>query len=122
MLKRFLSIVLISSLVFLTACSHQKKEEKLTSEADLYNAAEEQLEHEQWETAIKNLQKLEENFLKEPLSEKLCVIFEQETEGGLCEGHTEKYLKVRCKAAPGEEIYVLPKEIKDCIIYAERMK
>ena len=62
MLKRFLSIVLISSLVFLTACSHQKKEEKFTSEADLYNAAEEQLEHEQWETAIKNLQKLEENF------------------------------------------------------------
>jgi len=62
MLKRFLSIVLISSLAFLTACSHSKKEEKFTSEADLYNAAEEQLEHEQWETAIKNLQKLEENF------------------------------------------------------------
>lgn len=63
MLKRFLSIVLISSLAFLTACSSSdKKEEKFTSEADLYNAAEEQLEHEQWETAIKNLQKLEENF------------------------------------------------------------
>ncbi len=62
MLKQFLSIVLISSLAFLTACSHTKKEEKLTSEADLYNAAEEQLEHEQWETSIKNLQKLEENF------------------------------------------------------------
>jgi outer membrane protein assembly factor BamD len=63
MLKRFLSIVLISSLVLLTACSSRdEKEEKFTSEADLYNAAEEQLEHEQWETAIKNLQKLEENF------------------------------------------------------------
>ena len=71
---------------------------------------------------IEEAEKLEENFLKEHLSEKLCVIFEQETEGGLCEGHTDKYLKVRCKAAPGEEIYVLPKEIKDCIIYAERMK
>src|ERR1051325_4979732 len=63
MLKRFLSIVLVSSLVLLTACSsREKKEEKFISEADLYNAAEEQLEHEQWETAIKNLQKLEENF------------------------------------------------------------
>jgi len=63
MLKRFLSIVLVSSLVLLTACSsREEKEEKFTSEADLYNAAEEQLEHEQWETAIKNLQKLEENF------------------------------------------------------------
>ncbi|RYY76743.1 MAG: outer membrane protein assembly factor BamD [Gammaproteobacteria bacterium] len=63
MLKRFLSIVLIGSLIFLTACSsREEKEEKTVSEADLYTAAEEQLEHEQWETAIKNLQKLEENF------------------------------------------------------------
>jgi len=63
MLKRFLSLVLIGSLALLTACSSStKKEEKFVSEADLYNAAEEQLEHEQWEVAIKNLQKLEENF------------------------------------------------------------
>lgn len=63
MLKRFLPIILIGSLALLTACSSsEKKEEKFTSEADLYNAAEEQLAHEQWETAIKNLQKLEENF------------------------------------------------------------
>ena len=63
MLKRFLPLALIGSLALLTACSSSdKKEEKFTSEADLYNAAEEQLEHEQWETAVKNLQKLEENF------------------------------------------------------------
>jgi len=64
MLKRFLPLALIGSLALLTACSSsdKKKEEKFTSEADLYNAAEEQLEHEQWEVAIKNLQKLEENF------------------------------------------------------------
>jgi len=63
MLKRFLTVALLGSLVLLTACSHSdKKEEKFVSEADLYHAAEEQLEHEQWETAVKNLQKLEENF------------------------------------------------------------
>lgn len=63
MLKRFLPFVLFGSLALLTACSSSdKKEEKFTSEADLYHAAEEQLEHEQWETAVKNLQKLEENF------------------------------------------------------------
>ena len=39
-----------------------KKEDKFVSEADLYTAAEEQLQHEQWETAVKNLQKLEDNF------------------------------------------------------------
>lgn len=63
MLKRFLPFALFGSLALLTACSSsEKKEEKFTSEADLYHTAEEQLEHEQWETAVKNLQKLEESF------------------------------------------------------------
>lgn len=63
MLKRFLPFALLGSIALLAACSSSdKKEEKFTSEADLYHAAEEQLEHEQWETAIKNLQKLEDNF------------------------------------------------------------
>jgi len=63
MLKRFLPLALFGALALLTACSSSdKKEEKFTNEADLYNAAEEQLEHEQWEIAIKNLQKLEEHF------------------------------------------------------------
>jgi len=63
MLKRFLPFALFGSLALLTACSSsEKKEEKFVSEADLYHAAEEQLEHEQWETAVKNLQKLEESF------------------------------------------------------------
>jgi outer membrane protein assembly factor BamD len=63
MLKRFLPIALFGALALLTACSSSdKKEEKFTSEADLYTAAEEQLERQQWETAIKNLQKLEEHF------------------------------------------------------------
>lgn len=63
MLKRFFPFALFAALALLTACSSSdKKEEKFTSEADLYNAAEEQLEHEQWETAVKNLQKLEEHF------------------------------------------------------------
>lgn len=64
MLKRFLPIALFGSLALLVACSSsdKKKEEKFTSEADLYQAAEEQLEHEQWEQAIKNLQSLEDHF------------------------------------------------------------
>jgi outer membrane protein assembly factor BamD len=63
MLKRFLPLALFAALALLTACSSSdNKEEKFTSEADLYNAAEEQLEHEQWEAAVKNLQKLEEHF------------------------------------------------------------
>ncbi len=62
MLKRFLPFVLVGSLTLLTACSSTKKEEKTISEADLYHAAEEQLDNEQWEASIKNLQSLEENF------------------------------------------------------------
>jgi outer membrane protein assembly factor BamD len=63
MLKRFLPIALLGSLALLTACSSSdKKEEKFTSEADLYHAAEDNLQHEQWEPAVKNLQSLEENF------------------------------------------------------------
>ena len=63
MLKRFLPLAFFGALALLTACSSSdEKEEKLTSEADLYTAAEEQLAREQWEPAIKNLQKLEEHF------------------------------------------------------------
>lgn len=53
---------LVCALLFLTACSSGPKEPKFTSEADLYHAAEGQLNRHQWETAIKNLQTLEENF------------------------------------------------------------
>lgn len=63
MLKRFLPYVLVGSLVLLTACSsNKKKEPEYTSEADLYNTAERQLSLQQWETGIKNLQSIEENF------------------------------------------------------------
>lgn len=61
MLKRFLPFALFGSLALLAACSSTKKETDI-SEADLYHAAEEQLQAEQWEAAIKNLQSLEENF------------------------------------------------------------
>lgn len=62
MFKRFLPFALFASLVLLAACTSTKKEEEGISEADLYQAAEEQLTSEQWEAAIKNLQSLEENF------------------------------------------------------------
>jgi outer membrane protein assembly factor BamD len=58
---RVLPCLMLSALVVvLTACS--SKEPEYTSEADLYHAAEEQLERSQWESAIKNLNSLEENF------------------------------------------------------------
>ncbi len=54
--------LLLSLLLVLTACSSSNKEPKYISEADLYRAAENQLQRNQWEAAIKNLQSLEENF------------------------------------------------------------
>jgi len=57
---RVLPCLLLSTVVLLTACS--SKEPEYTAEADLYNAATKQLENSQWESAIKNLNTLEENF------------------------------------------------------------
>lgn len=57
---RVLPCLMLSTLVLLTACS--SKEPEYTTEADLYNAAEQQLERSQWESAIRNLNSLEENF------------------------------------------------------------
>lgn len=58
---RALPFVFLSLILLVTGCA-SKKEEETTSEADLYQAAERQLKASQWETAIKNLQILEENF------------------------------------------------------------
>lgn len=59
---RVLPLLLLSLILVITGCSNKKKEPKVTTEADLYQAAERQLHNSQWETAIKNLQNLEENF------------------------------------------------------------
>lgn len=59
---RVMHLLLLSALILLTACSSKPKEPEYTSEADLYHAAESQLNRSQWETGIKNLQTLEENF------------------------------------------------------------
>src|SRR5690625_7157334 len=58
---RALYSLLIGALVLLSACSTTPREE-YTSEADLYQAAQEQLERQQWEPAIRNLRALEEHF------------------------------------------------------------
>lgn len=58
---RALPFVFLSLILLVTGCA-SKKDEEQTSEADLYQAAERQLKASQWETAIKNLQILEENF------------------------------------------------------------
>lgn len=59
---RALPFVLLSLILLVSGCSSKKDEPDTTSEADLYQAAERQLKSSQWETAIKNLQILEENF------------------------------------------------------------
>ncbi len=59
---RVMHFLLLSALILLTACSSTPKEPEYTTEADLYNAATTQLNRSQWETAIRNLQTLEENF------------------------------------------------------------
>src|SRR5690625_7928884 len=58
---RALYSLLIGALALLSACSTTPREE-YTSEADLYHAAQEQLERLQWEPAIRNLRALEEHF------------------------------------------------------------
>jgi outer membrane protein assembly factor BamD len=59
---RVFHFLLLGILLLLAACSSGPKEPEYTSEADLYHAAEAQLNRSQWETAIRNLQMLEENF------------------------------------------------------------
>lgn len=59
---RVLHFLLLGALLLLAACSSAPKEPEYTSEADLYHAAELQLNRGQWETSITNLQSLEENF------------------------------------------------------------
>lgn len=58
---RALPFVFLSLILLVTGCA-SKKEPKTTTEADLYQTAERQLKASQWETAIRNLQILEENF------------------------------------------------------------
>lgn len=59
---RVMHFLLLSTLILLAACSSTPEEPEQTSEAALYHAAESQLNRSQWETAIRNLQTLEENF------------------------------------------------------------
>jgi len=60
---RVLQLLLLGGLLALiTACSNTDREPEYTSEADLYEAAQSQMRRSQWETAISNLQSLEENF------------------------------------------------------------
>jgi outer membrane protein assembly factor BamD len=61
-MRVFHSLLLLCALSLLVACSSKPKEPTYTSEADLYHAAEAQLNRKQWATAIRNLQVLEENF------------------------------------------------------------
>lgn len=57
---RVIPYLLLGVIISLSACS--SKEEEYTTEADLYQAINEQLEHSRWEAAIKNLNTMEENF------------------------------------------------------------
>lgn len=57
---RVSAYLLLVAIISLCGCSSKKEE--YTTEADLYEAINEQLERSQWETAIKNLNTMEENF------------------------------------------------------------
>ncbi len=57
---RVISYLLLGAIISLSGCS--SKDEEYTTEADLYEAINEQLERSQWEAAIKNLNTMEENF------------------------------------------------------------
>lgn len=59
---RALQLLFFGVLFLLAACSTTDREEEYTSEADLYQTAQEQLERSRWEQAINNLQALEEHF------------------------------------------------------------
>lgn len=59
---RALQLLIFGGLFALAACSTTDPADQYTSEADLYEAAQEQLNRSRWETAISNLQALEENF------------------------------------------------------------
>ena len=59
-LRRLLQPSWLFALVLLAACA--SNEPKYTTEKDFYDAAQRMLRAAQWETAIKNLQLLEENF------------------------------------------------------------
>lgn len=58
---RALHFLFLGGVILLAACSTTDRDE-YTSEADLYQAAQEQLARSQWETAIRNLRAIEEHF------------------------------------------------------------
>ena len=60
---RVLRYLLLGSLMALLACSFSSSQDSESiTEADIYEAAQDQLDREQWEPAIANLRALEENF------------------------------------------------------------
>lgn len=59
---RALQLFIISALLILASACSTTDAERYTTEADLYEAAQQQIGRNQWELAISNLRKLEENF------------------------------------------------------------
>lgn len=59
LLQRLVAFGLLAGLI---ACTTTDNQPEYTSEADLYEAAQEQMQANRWDTAITNLQTLEENF------------------------------------------------------------
>lgn len=63
--SRLCSLIALSFTLAIYGCSSSSSksdEPKLTTEADLYQQIERQLKNSQWETAIRNLQRMEEHF------------------------------------------------------------
>ncbi len=59
------------------------------------------LKHARANQLIELGNKLEENYVKELIGSVESVLFETEAEGGMSEGYTSQYVRVRAKAQPG---------------------
>ncbi len=68
---------------------------------------------------IEIAQELEREYALKFMGTQQAVLFEQETDGGLCEGHTDRYLTVRAQARKGSFENVLLTAYKDGILFGE---
>ena len=67
-------------------------------------------------------ERLEREYAEQFLGTVQTVLFEQETDDGLAEGYTERYLRVRAAGMPGTLQNVLLKKYKNGILYGEILK
>lgn len=90
-----------------------------TAAADLPGKVPKSLRKERAGILIAQGKEDESAFIKSFLGKADDVLFERSVSGGLAEGHTGRYIRVRAKGKPNEIASVLLKTQKDDIIYGE---